>query len=138
MITEANLVFNIDAGASSDIIPERLMLYDAEENKHLLDMIVEGPAALGGYLERDDEGNPKRYVFKITDYVSELLKLDDPEVLTTLGLRVFNPTDEPTEPTDTKIKSFNWNPKGVVLFGHDQSFGDNRIKLEITYTELNN
>jgi hypothetical protein len=55
-----------------------------------------------------------------------------------LGLKVFNPSDVPVNILDTKIKDFSWTPKGVVLFGQDPSFGDKRVKLEISYSKINN
>ena len=88
--------------------------------------------------ERDEDGKPYKYVFKITDFISELLSFDDPTDLVKIGLKVFNPTDTPTSITDTKIRPYNWNPKGVVLFGHSPSAGDKKIKLSISYTQLNN
>ena len=97
-----------------------------------------GPGAIGGLLERDEEGRPYRYVFKITNYISELLKSDEELELIKIGLKVYNPTDSPTDITDTQIKSFSWTPKGVVLYDHSMASGDNRVHLEISYTELNN
>ena len=32
----------------------------------------------------------------------------------------------------------NWDPKGVVLYGSSLSAGDKRVKLELSYTEINN
>ena len=32
-----------------------------------------GPDAFGGELEYDDEGNPEKYTFRITDYMSQVL-----------------------------------------------------------------
>ena len=137
LITDANLVFYVDQNASSNIVPEQLFIYNYDENLQIRDMISEGLGAIGGVLERDEDGNPYRYTFKITDYISELLKPEDPADLVKLGLKVYNPTDLPLTFTDTDILDFSWNPKGVVLFDHNASAGDKRIKLEISYTELN-
>ena len=139
LITEANLIFYVDqSAANSSIAPEQLFLYNYDDNLQIQDVLSEGIFATGGILERDEEGEPYRYVFRITDYISELLKLDDPIELVKLGLKVYNPTDLPVSFLDTNIREFSWNPKGVVLFGHDQSAGDKRIKLEISYSEINN
>ena len=138
LITNTNLIFYVDQNASSDIVPEQLFLYNYDENLQLLDMITEGPNAVGGTLERDEDGKPFRYVFKITDYISELLKSDEPLDLVKLGLKVYGSTDLPTSISDTAIRDFSWNPQGVVLFGDDESAGDKRIKFEIFYSELNN
>lgn len=138
LITNTNLTFYVDQNASSNIVPEQLFLYNYDENRQLLDMITEGINAVGGTLERDEDGKPYRYVFKITDYISELLKSDEPLDLVKLGLKVYGSTDLPTSNTDTAIRDFSWNPQGVVLFGNDVSAGDKRIKFEIFYSELNN
>lgn len=138
LITDANLIFYVDQNASSNIAPEQLFLYNYDENSQILDMMTEGLFAIGGALERDEDGNPYRYVFKITDYISELLTSDEPLDLVKLGLKVYGSTDSPVSPTDTTIRNFSWNPKGVVLFGNDISAGDKRIKLEISYSEINN
>jgi hypothetical protein len=137
LITDANLVFYVDQNASSNIAPERLFIYNFDENLQIRDVITEGITATGGVLERDEDGNPYRYSFKITDYISELLKSDDPDDLVKIGLKVFNPTDTPTSLTDVEIIDFSWNPKGVVLFDHNASAGEKRIKLEIFYSEIN-
>lgn len=137
LIKDANLVFYVDQSASSNIVPEQLFIYNYDENLQIRDMLSEGLGAIGGVLERDEEGNPYRYTFKITDYISELLKSDDPVDLAKIGLKVYNPTDLPITLSDINILDFSWNPKGVVLFDHSASAGDKRIKLEILYTELN-
>jgi hypothetical protein len=138
LITDASLVLYVDQNASSNIIPEQLFLYNYDENSQLLDMLTEGIGALGGVLERDDEGKPYRYVFKITDYISELLKADEPLDLVTLGLKVYEITDTPTSVADTTIKNFSWTPKGVVLYGNDANVVDKKPFFEISYTEINN
>ncbi|MDP6921527.1 MAG: DUF4270 domain-containing protein [Lutibacter sp.] len=137
LITEANLTLYVDQQASSNIAPERLFIYNHDEQLHVRDMFTEGGlSAIGGSLELDDDGHPYKYVFKITDYVSEVLKPNSTESLTTLGIRTYNPTDLPTDQNDVFVDEVNWNPKGVVLF--DENAGENKISLEIHYTELNN
>jgi len=137
LITDATLTLYVDQNASSNIAPEQLLIYDYDENTHIIDMITEGVTAVGGYLERDDDDAPYKYEFKVTDYISELLKSDDEAVdLTKLGIKVYNSTDALTSITDLSIKNYSWNPKGVVLYNHNESAGDKKAKLEITYTEL--
>jgi len=138
LITDANLTFYVDQNASSNIAPEQLLLYNYDKKEQIRDMMSEGLAAFGGRLERDENGNPYKYEFKITDYISELLKSEEPLDLVKLGLRVYNATDLPASIIDNKIKDFNWNPKGVVLFGANESAGDKKVKLEISYSQINN
>ncbi|WP_456376492.1 DUF4270 domain-containing protein [Lutibacter sp.] len=138
LITDASLIFYVDQNASSNIAPEQLFIYNYDENTQIRDMLSEGILALGGFLERDEDGNPYRYSFKITDYISELLKSDEPTDLVTLGLKVYSSSDTPTSISDNAIKDFSWNPKGVVLYGNNISAGDKRVKFEISYSELTN
>jgi len=138
LVNDANLTLYIDQSAATDILPEQLFIYNIDENLQIKDMLSEGLSVIGGDLEFDDEGNPEKYVFKITDYVSDLVKSDDSADLVSLGIRVFNPSDAPTALSDVTIRHYNWNPKGVVLFDHNSSNNDKRVKLSISYTELNN
>lgn len=138
LINDASLIFYVDQNAASDIAPKQLFIYNYEDNKQLTDIMTEGLAAVGGLLEKDAAGKPYRYVFKITDYISKLLTSDKPLELVKIGLKVFNPSDTPSAIDDVKIREYSWTPKGVVLFGDDPSFGDKRVKLEISYTKLNN
>lgn len=138
LITDADLIFYVDQTASSNIVPNQLFLFNYNANEQIRDMMTEGPDAVGGKLERDENGNPYRYVFKITDYISEILKAEEPIDLVTLGLKVYNITDIPTNVSDIYVDKYSWDPRGVVLYGHDQSAGDKRIKLDIHYSEINN
>jgi hypothetical protein len=136
LTTNASLVFYVDQGASSSIVPDRLYLYNIEEGIQIRDVMTEGTA--GGVLERDDDGKPFRYVFNITDYISELLKSTEGVELVQLGVKVFNQIYLPQSAGDIFVEEENWSPKGVVLYGTDPSAGDKRLKLELTYTEVNN
>ncbi|MEX1383766.1 DUF4270 domain-containing protein [Lutibacter sp.] len=138
LITDASLTLFVDQNASSNIIPEQLFVYNYDENEQILDVTSEGILAVGGTLERDDDGNPYKYVFKVTDYISELLKSDEPIDLVKLGIKVYNSSDTPTSITDVTLKNYSWNPKGVVLYNQNMSAGDKRVKLEVSYTKLNN
>ncbi len=138
LINDASLIFYVDQNAASNIAPEQLFIYNYTDNLQLTDVMTEGLAVVGGLLERDTNGKPYRYVFKITDYISRLLKTDEPLDLVKIGLKVYNPSDTPTSIGDIKNKDYSWTPKGVVLFGDNPSFGDKRVKLEISYTKINN
>ena len=138
LINDANLIFYVDQNAASSIAPGQLFIFNYDDNEQLADVMTEGIGAAGGLLERDADGKPYRYVFKITDYISRLLKTNEPLDLVKIGLKVYNPSDTPTAITDVKIREYSWTPKGVVLFGQDPSFGDKRVKLEISYSKLNN
>ena len=138
LINDASLIFYVDQDAASNIVPEQLFIYNYDENKQITDIMTEGLVAVGGLLEKDDNGKPYRYVFKITDYISKLLTSNEPLDLVKIGLKVYNPSDTPSAIDDVKIRDYSWTPKGVVLFGQDPVFGDKRVKLEISYTKINN
>ncbi|NOR28599.1 MAG: DUF4270 family protein [Lutibacter sp.] len=139
LVTGANLIFYVDQSATnSAIAPEQLFLYNYDDNEQILDVMTEGVLAVGGFLERDEAGEPYRYVFNITDYISELLKHDDHLDLVKLGLKVYNPTDTPVSFTDLTIKDYSWTPKGVVLFDQNEIHGDKRVKFEILFSKIGN
>ena len=138
LITGATLTFFVDQDASSDIVPEQLFIYNYQDNEQILDMLTEGVSTVGGYLEYDDDGNPYKYVFSITDYVSEVLVSEDYDELVTLGIKVFSTSDTPSSTVDTVISDYSWSPKGVVLYNQNEEFGDKRVKLNIFYSKKNN
>lgn len=138
LITGATLTLYVDQDASSNIVPGQLFIYNYQDNEQILDMMTEGIATVGGYLEYDDDGNPYKYVFSITDYISEVLLSEDPEELVTLGIKVYNPTDSPQSILDTVIDQYSWTPKGVVLYNQSDEFEEKRVKLDIYYSKINN
>ena len=135
LITDASLTFFVDQNASTNEIPEQLFVYNYDEKMQILDMVT---SLVGGDLERDEDGNPYKYKINITDYISELLKSDDPVDLVKLGIKVYNISDAVTDLTNLSVSDYSWTPKGVVLYDHNANAGDKRLKLEISYTELNN
>jgi hypothetical protein len=143
LINEANLILYLDENAPSNTnVPKQLLLYRYDDNSQILDVFTEaGINGIGGLLERNDDNEPIKYKFRITDYISEVLKLEEPLNIEKLGLKVFHSSDAPNFQfgvTDTIIKDFSWNAKGVVLKGNDFPLTDaKRLKLEILYT-INN
>jgi hypothetical protein len=126
--------------------PELESLY----NSQLLDYIsAANISAIEGNLQLDNDGKDENdgyyYKFRITDYVTELLKFPDfitkpdgtkeyinNKNIDNLGLKLYNNGDYPSSTADTIVGSESWNPRGVVLFG-----GVNDPKkpvLEINYS----
>jgi hypothetical protein len=138
LITDASLTFYVDQNATSNIAPEQLFIYNYEENLQIIDMMTEGLSAVGGKLERDDDGNPYKYTFKIIDYISRVLSSNDPADLVTLGIKVYNPTDSPLTLLDTAIKEYSWTPQGVVLYNQSEGAGNKKVQLEIKYSIIKN
>ncbi len=138
LINDASLTFYVDksvAGNDTLTTPYRLFLYKKNGQKlgQIKDVLTEGPISFGGKVQLSNN-KPNKYTFKITDYVSDLLN-GDSNYSPTLGLRVFNTTDNPTFKTDTIIRPYNWNPKVVTLLNHLPINGTRRAKLKISYTE---
>jgi len=137
LINEASLTFYIDQSAENLNIPEKLFVYNYDDNAQMLDMFTEGPEEFDGTLQNDDNNNPLKYTVNITNYVSNILKSTDPITPSKLAVKVYNPTDLPVNVADIEIKDYSWTPKGVVVHGNQSADIEKRIKLEITYTKLN-
>ena len=92
-----------------------------------------------GVLRKDDDNKPLKYEFTITDYISEVLKSDDPMSLKKLAIKVNHPIDAPSTESDTIVKDYSWNAKGVILKGNKlaSTTDSERLKLEIFYTITN-
>ena len=136
LINEANLVFYLDG--DQDEVPNRLFLYKDKFNSMLSDFydFRFGPDIFGGLLEYDDEGNPEKYKFRITDYITSVIKGDEPEELSKLVLKNFVGTDNLGEIAfDTIVSDWNYVPKGLVLQGNKPKNNEKRVKLEIFYSE---
>jgi len=139
LINEASLTLYIDKNLSGSNIPKRLFIYNFDDNAQLLDIIAEGATVLDGTLHYDNNGDPSFYKFRFTDYMAQVLKANNPRKLSKLAIRSFSPSDVPgfLRLSDTIVKPFNWNPKGVVLYGNKE-LGDKKLSLDIYYTELKN
>ncbi len=136
LINEANLVFYVDGEQGQ--VPQRLFLYKYDYNSLISDFYSFrfGPEIFGGSLEYDDQGNPEKYKFRITDYITSVIKADEPEALSKLVLKNFVVTDNLSETAfDTIVSNWNWIPKGVVLHGNVPADNDKRVKLEIFYSK---
>lgn len=145
LINEAKLEVYIDPANLTNWTPQRLYLYNVasyedEDDTQLLDAMPQSLLGINGNVIYDADNNPEKYSFLITDYISELLKPDSEVTLHDLGIKVFDPHDtpDPRYMTDTIIKKYDANPKGLVLKGNLFPTTDKkRIKLEIYYTKKN-
>lgn len=143
LINDAKLTIYVDettVGSDTIATPFSLYIYkdgeDANQNPvpaQLLDAFSEGVDQIGGVLIRDDNRNPDRYEFRITDYVSELASGEYND-LQPLGIKVFNPTDLITNQVDSIVRTHNWNPKAVMLLNHEAVNGARRATLKISYS----
>ncbi|MEN8125770.1 MAG: DUF4270 domain-containing protein [Bacteroidota bacterium] len=136
LINEANLTLYIDQSSQVGKVPQQLFLYNYDERTILRDLQRTGFEVFGGYLEYDEDGNPKSYKFRITQYISSIIDADDPNEPSTLSLKTFNATDTPDFAVlDSVVKDYSYIPKGVVLHGNSTSDIDKRLKLEIFYSK---
>lgn len=135
LINEARLTLYLDETSSNDV-PEQLYLYNYNYNSQLLDVLSEGiQNGIGGILKRDDDNNPEYYKFNITDYISEVLKINESKAPSLLGLKVYHSSDLPLAINDTILKDYSWIAKGAILKGNNLPLTDEkRLKLEIFYT----
>lgn len=166
LINEANLIFYVDQNevgnstGNKDVEPNRMFIYDSENNTPLLDYFLDGTVNNFpefsivnhlGFLERlgDDPKSPGiRYKFRITEHINNLLLRDSTNV--ELGLAVStnvnledqipqrqvqtSDNSDYTVPISTVI-----SPRGTVLFGSNIPDGDinadKKVYLEIYYTD---
>ncbi|MCF6213282.1 MAG: DUF4270 domain-containing protein [Flavobacteriaceae bacterium] len=139
LINEANLKLYVDRNETSGNLPNRLFIYNLDDNSHVIDILSEGINVLDGTLYNDSNGDPSYYKFKITKYISQVLKQENPRKLSKLAIKLISRFDVPnfSRLSDTIIKPFNWNPKGVAIFGNKE-LSDKKLSLEIFYTEIRN
>ena len=135
LINEANLIFYLDGEQSQ--VPNQLFLYKKDYNSFLEDYYDRrfGPDVFGGDLEYDSDGNPERYKFRITNYLTQVLSTSDPKKLSKLALKNYVSTDQPNFALlDSVLPNWNFIPKGVVLHGNRPATNEKRIVLEIFYS----
>lgn len=141
LINDATLTFYINQSSDTVTAPNRLHLYKRGVSatgkpilSHVKDSYSES-ATFGGNLVKENS-KKDNYVFKITDYVSDLLS-GETNYNPTLRLKVFNNTD--AQIADTTYTRYNWNPKSVSILNGDESLnGARRAQLKISYSKKKN
>jgi len=157
LINEANLIFYVDqdkiTGGSAE--PERLIIYDTENSRRLVDFDFDLTSNLPpvdaitehmGRLERGSDGNGEFYKIRITSHLSNIINRDSINV--PLGLIVSQNVTEPAyQDFETPLLprpevsieevpvSSVFAPQGTVLFGNRTTNIEKRLKLQIFYTE---
>lgn len=141
LINDASLTFYINQTINTDknITPQKLFIYQDKNNNgnlsptQISDSYIE-PAAFGGNLELTDEEKPEKYNFRISNYISNLLRNEADTTIEPLILKVYNPTDTPQN--STAVSTYNWNPRGVTLLnGNETANGSKRAVLKISYSK---
>ncbi|MFD1314811.1 DUF4270 domain-containing protein [Namhaeicola litoreus] len=134
LINEANLTFYVDDIKQSGKLPSRLFLYNYTENSVLRDLRLDGFDVFDGSLSYDSDGNPEKYKFRITRFVSRILS-ESGYSDAKLALKTYHRTDDPFTNLDTLVADYSWIPKGVTLNGNLPQLSDKRLKLEIFYSK---
>lgn len=143
LINQAVLTLTVDTntfGSSTTTAPPRLFLYDFKNNQVIADYTKDqttnpDKVIYGGLLN----ATTNQYQFRITEYVSNLIKKDSTNfdlglvVASDISNTVFNIIKN----EDTKIPlSSTTFPFGTVIYGPNHS-SNNRMKLDIYYTNQN-
>jgi hypothetical protein len=150
LINGANLVFYVDreymAGLNE---PERIFLYDLNNNRVLADYYLTGTSSLNEShllpLETDSEDNGVSYSINISRHINNVINKDSTNVR--LGLVVTqnislisNSAVKQTEGAEVKAVPVGSviTPEATVLYGPNADDADKRLKLKIYYTEPKN
>ena len=145
LVVNASLTFYINQSKDINYIPERLYLYknNTVNGKsvgfsYIKDAITESSfGGIRGQLRRDEDGNPNRYEFNLTDYVSDILA--GTLKSQSLRLKAFNSSDARSSiSVDTTFTNLSWTPKAVTLYGNTISDLEKKPTLKISYSENNN
>ena len=162
LINEANLVFYIDQSSmlNADYEPQRVYLFDATNNKPLLDYYADISVGSspkfnkyihGGIIQKDNDGKGTKYKIRITDYINNVLNGTNPNnngnarlglvVTESIGIVTNAFLKTPFSINSEEIKyvpvASVMNPLGTVLYGAQSTDPDKKLKLEIYYTEPN-
>lgn len=153
LINEANLIFYVnqdERGIAEE--PERLLLYDVENNQLLIDYYsdplvsstdpLNSAITFAPRMERGEDGKGVYYKFRITQYVNEILNNDlDASKLGLVVTGNINVTGfsavQGLEDVSRVPAGDLLTPRGTVLYGSGAENEDKRLKLQIYYTDYN-
>ena len=155
LINEAFLEFYIEETLYSSDLPNRVYLYDLENNipvaDYFLDQTVNTASADSKYnhlvplaTETDSEGNThKKYKVRLTEHLNNIIARDSTNVK--LGLVVSSNVGAANT---KKLQTINQiegipsgtilSPKSIILYGNNSPNLNKNAKLNIYYTEPNN
>ena len=160
LINDANLTFYVDENEISEEHnqPERLFIYDIKNNRVLQDYTFDVSANDNSpidsrlihlsRLNEDDRGR-RFYKIRLTSHISDIINKDSTN--TRLGLvvsnnvNIFNAVKAEVEGEENVDEEYQLEvipspmlntPQSTVLYGPEEP-GENRLKLNIFYTESN-
>lgn len=153
LVNEANLVFYVDQNLVQGNEPERLYIYDLNNNVSLIDYFLDQSVSdtqINAKLEHlrplirldeDPDGQGVKYKIDITEHINNILVRDSTNVK--LGLVVTANVNSINNLVflNTEENSFNFiegallSPQGTVLYGSNSSDLNKKARFEIYYTE---
>ena len=157
LVNEANLEFFVNQDLVNGVNqPERLYIYDLDNNIMLDDYILEQAGRMNpmtslvnqnhlGRLEKTESGEGIKYKIKLTQHINNVLNKDSTNVR--LGLVVSQNVNLITnsavlQTPDAEVKqvpvSSVITPEATVLYGPNAQEDEKRLKLKIYYTEPKN
>lgn len=155
LINEANLVFTLNENIAENEAqrPQRVVIYDLENNTPIIDYLFdladtsspENSKIFHSVPLRESNGK-KVYKIRLTEHINNILLKDSTNYK--LGLYVTTNINETsssrllnsgTQSVKTTMPGSILTPRGTVLYGsHPNVADENRVQLEIYYTEPNN
>ena len=154
LINEANLIFYVKQTAILGQEPNRLFLYDMDNNTPLIDYFFDLTSSFPaisrpnhlGILQRENDdpnGDGIKYKFRITEHIKNLIQNDSTNVR--LGLSVsgnvnleetsLQRIEQTMGNTEKRVPiSSIISPRGTILYGSAEPVESNRVQLEIFYT----
>ncbi len=159
LINGAELEFYVDQSVlmGGDSEPDRIFLYDVENNRVLLDYQFDTSNGFSnpnlavsnhlGKLQRNDSGYGVKYKIDITEHITNLVRNDSTNVK--LGVSVtndvlnlaFSNLKSPINIGNTDLESIFsasiLSHRGTVLYNENELEESKKLKLKIYYTEEN-
>lgn len=153
LLNEANLIFYVNQTMVDGQEPDRVVLYDMENNVPIVDYFFDtsvnnsnplnSKLNFSRILERDEAENGIKYKFRLTEHLNNILLRDSTNVK--LGLFVTTNINEIqngrilNSPNDGVSTGSILSPRGTVLHGSNQAVADDqRVRFEVFYTKPNN
>ena len=155
LLNEVNIEFYVDqntfASANNSAEPERVFLYDIDNNvvltDYFTDLNINSSPLISksfhlGRLERNDSGKGVKYKMNITRHINNIIKNDSTNVK--LGLMLSNNVNllggsdiKNVNNPDNILTSSVTSHQGTVLHNENSVDPDKRLKLNIHYTKIN-
>lgn len=156
LINEAHLVFYVDQSIVNGEEPERIIIYDVENDIPVVDYFFDASGGnapefakldhLQPLVRVDDEpdGEGIKYEIEITEHIKNIFQQDSTNVK--LGLLVTSNVSSITSidfqdqdmTPNTILSGAVLSPRGTVLFGNNTTDESKKLKLKIFYTEPEN